>query len=117
MELEPKRARRRRITETVAKRRHSSYAYLLSGDASQSRHAATSPHHWAKKGISTCGCHKRKHGVPRLDQGMCSGGARDRIYRWRALNRVLEHLVRRGGDLERDDVVLSAGGNTDHNCW
>ena len=114
MELEPKRAKRRRITATVAKRRHSSYVSLVCpADITKSRQASLSPHFWAKKGIAGCTCHKAHHGAPRRDRGMCDLGARNRIYRWRALNRELQRLVigRQGTDLHGDEIaVLSHHG-------
>lgn len=114
MELEPKRAKRRRLTATVAKRRHSSYIHLLLclTDLSKSRHASTSAHYWAKKGIAGCPCHKAHHGAPRRGKGMCDLGARNRIYRWRSLTRELQRLVlRQGSDLHGDEVaVLSHNG-------
>lgn len=118
MELEPKRAQRRRITATVAKRRHSSYVSLVCHDSTKSRHASTSPHFWAKKGIAGCTCHKAHRGAPRRDRGMCDRGARDRIYRWRALTRELQRLVLRPGtDLHGDAVAVLAHHGYVRDLW
>ena len=89
--IEPLRARRRRITETVARRRHSSFIRKLLGkDPSTSRRASTSPYYWASMTVGSCGCTKRHHGAPRRDKGLCCIGARDRIYQWRAEARALK---------------------------
>lgn len=112
MELEAPRARRRRLTETVARRRHCSYVTrFLDGDPSGHRWASTSPYYWSKQGTCCCRCRKRRHGAPRLDKGMCDHGARRRVYRLRALTLELNRLVLRGEDVEADAVALLASNN------
>jgi len=44
---------------------------------------------WRKRSPFSCGCSKRQHGRPRTDDGMCCGGERRRIYRWRNEGREL----------------------------
>jgi hypothetical protein len=120
MELEPKRAKRRRLTATVARRRHSSYVHInLCGNLERSRKASLSPHFWAKKGIAGCSCHKAHHGAPRQVKGICDQGNRHRIYRWRALTKKLQALVRcEGIDLQGDEVaVLSHDGYAENLWW
>lgn len=110
MGIERSRACRRCVTETVAQRRHSSYVtILLNGDPSGHRRAETSPHYWAKQGIYSCGCGKRRKNRPRISKGMCDIGARNRVYRLRAMTRELAHLVLRVEDLESDAVALLSG--------
>lgn len=108
--LEARRARRRRITETVAQRRRSEYVFFsLGGDPSGNHQAETSPYYWAKQSIGSCTCRKHHHGAPRRDKGMCDRGARDRIYRLRAQTRELVRLTLRGVDLESDALTLLHG--------
>lgn len=90
MDIEPLRARRRRITATVAQRRLSSFIRILPDkDPSRSRRAS-SPSFWASVTPWCCGCTKRHRGAPKRDKGMCCAGARRRIYQWRAEARALK---------------------------
>ena len=63
-------------------------------------------YYWAKNSTDPCRCAKRRHGVPRLCKGMCCIGERSRIYRLRAQALELKRLIRRGADLDGDDVAL-----------
>jgi len=119
MELESRRGKRRRLTETIARRRRSDYVHLwLGGDASTSRCARTSINFWAKSGICGCACSKHHHGAPRRDKGMCDFGARSRIYRLRAQARELGYMViRRGADPEGDDVARLSYGRHINDLW
>lgn len=97
MDIEPLRARRRRLTETVARRRlaiaqrdRTSYLSFRPGDEPRWIRRATSPYFWATLTPRCCGCTKRTHGAPRRDKGMCCLGARRRIYQWRAEARALK---------------------------
>lgn len=108
--IESCRARRRRITDTVAHRRHSEYVNLwLDGDPFSSRWAALSHRYWAKVGTCCCACSKRLGGSPKVSKGMCNVGDRDRIYRLRASALELNRLIHQGHDLDGDWVAaLSA---------
>jgi len=107
---EPRRARRRRITATVAKRRHCDYIrIMLNGDPKGSRCAETSPFFWVKTSIGSCDCRKHTRGAPRRDKGMCNVGARSRVYRSRADARELNRLILRGAEADSDEVALLTG--------
>ena len=106
MGLESRHGRRRRLTETIARRRRSDFIHrCLDGDSS-GHLWTTSPYYWAKNSTDPCRCAKRRHGVPRLGKGMCCIGERSRIYRLRAQALELKRLIRRGADLDGDDVAL-----------
>ena len=115
---ESRRARRIRHTRRVATRRHYDYIHrLLNGDPTGHRWAETSAHFWAKTGIGSCSCVKRRHGAPRRSAGPCDCWARERIYRLRAEARVLNILIRKGADLDGDEVALLSSGRAVNNLW
>jgi len=62
MQLEPRRGRRRRLTETVARRRRSDYIRLM---LSGHRWAETSSNFWAKTSIGSCSCCKTASALQR----------------------------------------------------
>lgn len=104
---ESRRARRIRHTRRIVAHRRSEYTHrILGGDASGPRWVEISPNYWAKVGIGRCDCRKRRKGAPRLDCGMCDLGSRTRIYLMRTLTRELDLAVRRGMDLDGDEVAL-----------
>lgn len=108
--VEPRRARRRRLTATVAKRRRSDLIRLWhAGNPSPSHRASKSPYYWAKQGIGSCPCRKKHPGAPRRDRGMCDLGARNRIYRLRVSARELNRLTHRCVDWDSDEVALLSG--------
>lgn len=77
------------------------------GDSSAEIGHRRSPHYWHKTKPLACRCAKRRHGNPRLNDGLCGIGERDRIYGWRAADRELRVLVRRGwDDWESDEVSV-----------
>lgn len=43
-----------------------------------------------------CGCSKKHRGAPRRDRGMCKGGIRHRVYKWRQEAKELNLRVTRG---------------------
>jgi len=94
--VESARARRRRLAETISRRRLSSYIHIILGGDSTAPHMPQ--HHWVKSGICCCNCRKRKHGAPRQDMGLCHCEARERIYRWRSLSLDINRRVLRGED-------------------
>jgi len=119
MEQESCRARHRRLTEKVARRRRSDYIHLwCNGDASTSRWATISHNFWAKNGTCCCTCRKKHHGAPRRDKGTCSMGARNRIYTMRSMARELDRLViLRGADPLGDAVALLSGLRSVNDLW
>ncbi len=105
MELESRRGRRRRLTETIARRRRSDFIRRwYNGELPKGHKGAHSLVYWA--GDIDCSCTKRRKGCPRLGRGMCDYFARERIYALRARARELNRLVCRGADLEGDEVAL-----------
>ena len=113
MDLESCRARRRRLTETIALRRHSEFSARNRGET-----YGHNPHWWAKRGTLSCSCSKRRRNRPRISSGMCDIGARNRIYRLRALTRELELLVCRTDiDLDGDAVALMSNVRVVNDLW
>ena len=63
------------------------------------------PHRYAKS-TPLGHCHKRIHGKPKIDSGMCCTGCRDRVYHWRHQTRELRNLANYGlQDWESDMVA------------
>lgn len=83
--IEKCRARRRRLTWTVAGRRRAWHLFRIHGnDGSKVDCVCELADTWfAKRPVVGCDCRKRKHGAPRCSVGMCDVGDRDRIYAWR----------------------------------
>jgi len=103
--LETVRGRRRRVTETIARRRRAEYiSWMSDGVPTDLLDWAKDLGRWAKRGSLACPCSKRKPGAPRRGLGICGMCRRDRIYRMRAQSRELDRLVRRGNDPEGDAV-------------
>jgi len=116
MDIESRRGRRRRLTETVARRRRSDFIrQWYDGELPEGHKAEHSLNYWA--GTLGCTCSKRRHGAPRRDRGMCNWGARNRIYRLRASVRELNRLVRRGADLLGDEVSILSHARPRNNLW
>lgn len=65
----------------------------------------------------SCPCRKRRKGTPRLANGMCEIGSRDRVYHWRKQNRELNQIVKTGADLEGNKVALLASSRSKHWSW
>ncbi|MEL6182582.1 MAG: hypothetical protein AAFS10_26735 [Myxococcota bacterium] len=110
--VEPPRARRRRLTTQIAERRRADLIRLWhNGEPHAGHKEERSPYYWAKLGIGSRACRKRRCGAPRRNKGMCDIEARGRIYQLRAQARKLDHLVRhRGVNWDSDEVALLCGG-------
>ncbi len=78
------------------------------GDGSSPCHCEQGPGVWNKRRPLSCGCTKRRPGQPKIANGMCDSGARNRIYRWRKQARDLRNLSRYEVDWESDEVSLMA---------
>lgn len=101
------RGTRRARTERVAQRRFRLYQRIMHVPDESTPERQRTSHRYAKTASMACHCAKRRYGCPRLDVGMCWIGLRDRIYEWRAADRELRALVRRGWrDWEDDSVSL-----------
>jgi hypothetical protein len=85
---EGRRARRRRITSTLAARRRTEYAARM-GDVPV--HTDT---RFKKQSPFGCSCCKRKKGQPRMPRGIC--GSRHHIYTWRQETQELRAAARAG---------------------
>ena len=117
MEQESRRGKRRRLTETIARRRRSDYVHLCMG-GDPSGWAETSHNYWAKRGTCCCTCSKKHRGAPRRDKGLCCWGAHNRIYTMRAQARELARLViLRGEDPLGDAVALLATTRPVNDLW
>ena len=116
---EPRRARRIRQTLRVAARRRSDHlqaeardnAALNSGvfGPKGPRKAMDTSANFFNKNRALCCtiCRSRRKGRPKVADGICKIGHRDRIYANRQKNRRLANLGRRFEvDWEADDVVL-----------
>jgi hypothetical protein len=103
--IESRRGRKRRLTETTARRRRSDFIRLwFNGELPKGHLAEHSLYYWA--GTIGCRCAKRRKGAPRRERGMCSIGVRYRIYRLRSSARELNRLVLRGEDVDGDAVAI-----------
>ena len=106
---EKQRARRRRLTRTVASRRQRERKRMVVGQCDVCA-GAIAPGRFKKRTPHGCGCSKRRKGRPRIAGGMCGVGARARIYRWRKEARELDAAVsgRRALDLDSDEIAVAA---------
>lgn len=89
---------RRVRTLEIAQSRKDEYQMFMQGPDKPA-------HFWAKQGVSTCNCRKRRKGRPRVDSGPCHHGARIHIYQMRSHARQLNSLVLRGVDPECDALA------------
>jgi len=109
--METRRARRRRLTEKVAKRRQAEQdrtGFRPKSIVDRQNWAYQENDglwYWSKNRPYSCGCTKRKPGVPRHNTGMCDFGRRERVYHWRAQVRELNHKLARG--YNPDDDILA----------
>ena len=124
--MEPRRARRRRLTTRVAKQRQVEHER----DRSCGAKAIADRQDWASRcwcrdtGLwfwstnrpRSCGCSNRKDGRPRVNRGMCGFGMRDRVYRWRAQVRELNRVLARGYDPDDDAVARHASARSVSKC-
>jgi hypothetical protein len=62
--------------------------------------------YWSTGRPRSCRCSGRKKGRPRVNQGMCGFGMRDRVYRWRTQVREYNRLLDRGHDPEGDALAV-----------
>ncbi len=116
MDIESRRGRRRRLTETVALRRRSEFIrQWYDGEIPADHKAEHSLYYWA--GTIGCTCAKRRKGAPRRDRGMCDIGARTRIYRLRSSARELNRLVLRGEDVDGDAVAILSSARPVNDLW
>lgn len=86
--IEPKRARRRRLTLSVAKRRRDEHLRRFHFDATTGLTdvdcvCELADTYFAKRAALACDCRKRRKGRPKVAAGMCDIGNRARIYTWR----------------------------------
>lgn len=111
--VEKRRARRRRLTLTVALRRRKDHLSVVHGGAEDVDCVCElADTYFAKRKSRSCDCRKRKKGNPRVACGMCDIGNRDRIYDWRREARVLQDAVRAGRTLHEvlEPVRIWPGG-------
>ncbi len=94
--IEKRRARRLRLTQTVAERRLGEHLRNHGSDPANCACAGK----FAKRSAFECGCRKRRKGNPRVAAGMCDIGNRDRIYTWRRETRELRLAVVAGRELD-----------------
>ena len=114
--MEPRRARRRRLTLRVAHRRLAVHNWIdhvqewprQGSWAFVCRCERTGPWFWSTHRPLSCRCSKRKPGVPRHNRGMCHVGRRYRVYAWRAQVRELNRTLARGHRPDDDEVSTLA---------
>jgi len=107
-EIEPRRARRRRLTRQVAARRRHIHLGTVHPDGEVDCVCELADTYFADQFTFCKSGRKRLRGQPRL--GRCCGeGGRTRIYRWRAQRRELQHLIiRQRAAADGDAVSLLA---------
>lgn len=81
--LEEPRARRRRVSLTLAHRRRAEFVTRRLGIGQPPNIREVADTYFAKTSPYACGCSKRKKGQPKVACGMCEIGRRDRIVHWR----------------------------------
>ena len=109
--MEARRARRRRLTLTIAERRERLWIAMENRWGRRGAYRSWNREKglwvWSKLRPLSCGCSKKHLGAPRRDRGMCKGEGRRRIYRWRQQVRELQRVVlTRKYDLD-DDLVAT----------
>lgn len=98
--VEKRRARRRRLTLTIAHRRRAHHLSVVHDGADDVDCVCElADTYFAKRRVQACNCRKRTKGNPRVACGMCEIGMRDRIYEWRQEIRELQAEVRAGRPL------------------
>lgn len=108
--IEKRRARRRRLTFTVALRRRDHHLSVVHGGAENVDCTCELANtYFAKRRALACDCRKRRKGRPRADVGMCDVGSRDRIYEWRQEVRELRDAIRAGREFEDPDRTWPRG--------
>lgn len=101
--IEEPRARRRRVSSTIAHRRRAQNRARNFGSDLAPGIRETSDTYFSKKSPYGCGCRKRKKGQPKVACGMCDIGQRDRIIHWRQEARAV-----REGRFEVERIPSSA---------
>lgn len=111
-DIEGRRARRRRVSLTIARRRREEHIALVHRDRSTGITNVAcicelADTYFSKRSAHGCGCRKRTKGRPKVACGMCDIGARDRIIHWRQEARALRVDVRAGRLCEEVEHVPS----------